>query len=107
MNYMNRVVLMGYLDSAPVKELNNRGKATVTFNMSTEEHIRTPSGERKTKVEHHKIVTWGSTSEQCERLLKKGSLVLVEGRIKNQPNNNSYIILANEVSFIANYGGNE
>jgi len=106
MSNLNRVVLMGHLGADPKQEKTESGKPVATFSIATNEFIKSDNGEKIKKTDWHKIVTWGKVAEQCARLLKKGSFVLVEGKIRNV-NDNSYEIFATDVSFISNYGTEE
>jgi single-strand DNA-binding protein len=54
------------------------------FRMATDETRRDKSGERVTKTEWHRIVTFGKLAEICGNFLAKGRLVYVEGRIQTR-----------------------
>ena len=111
MNALNRVVLMGHISDDPASGANAKGKKTTTFSIATNEFIRNAEGEKIKRTDYHKIITWGKTADACEKMLRKGSMVLVEGKIRNMANKDntkpSYEILATDVSFIANYNAKE
>ena len=113
MNGMNRVVLMGHLGADPKSGTTPSGKKVTNFRIATNEFIKEVDGEKIKRTDWHKVSTWGKTAEACERMLRKGSMVLVEGKIRNiintngeKPSRPSYEIFATDVSFISNFGEN-
>ena len=106
MNSTNKVVLMGHLGQDPRCAATANGKKVANFNIATNEFIKSADGERVKRTDWNKIVAWGKTAEICEKLLKKGSMVLVEGKIRNIMNEDnkapSYEVFATNVSFISN-----
>ncbi len=106
MNGMNRVVLMGHLNYGPISGLAPSGKRITVFHIATNEYIKNEDGDKIKRTDLHKITTHGKTAESCEKMLRQGSMVLVEGKIRssvNKDSKNSYDILATDVSFIAGY----
>ena len=111
MNGMNRVVLMGHLGQDPHSGATPSGKKVTNFNIATNEFYKTAEGEKIKRTDWHKVTTWGKVAEACEKMLRKGSMVLVEGKIRNisqdgkdDKKSKAYEIFATEVSFISNYG---
>lgn len=113
MNGMNKVVLMGHLGQDPRSGATPSGKKVTNFNIATNEFYKTAEGEKVKRTDWHKVTTWGKVAEACEKMLRKGSMVLVEGKIRNISNSKegednkkskAYEIFATEVSFISNYG---
>ncbi len=106
MNSTNKVVLVGHLGADPKCMATATGKKVANFSIATNELIKSSSGERVKRTDWHKVVAWGKTADACEKILKKGSLVLVEGKIRNMMNVDSksphYEIFATGVSFISN-----
>ena len=106
MNSTNKVVLVGHLGADPKCVVTATGKKIANFNIATNEFIKSSSGERVKRTDWHRVVAWGKTADACEKILKKGSLVLVEGKIRNIMNVDSkiphYEIFAMGVSFISN-----
>jgi single-strand DNA-binding protein len=108
MNGMNRVVLMGHLGQDPRAGATPSGRRVTSFNIATNEFFKSSEGEKTKRTDWHKITTWGKTAEACEKMLRKGSFVLVEGKIRNTVNKEGvgpgYEVFATDVSFISNYG---
>lgn len=105
MNSTNKVVLVGHLGSNPRCTATPSGKKVANFSIATNEFIKSSDGEKVKRTDWHKIVVWGKTADACEKVLKKGSMVLVEGKIRNilneDPKSTSYEIYATNVSFIS------
>jgi len=111
MNNLNRVVLMGHLSNNPTSGETARGKKTATFHIATNEFIKNAAGEKIKRTDQHTIITYEKTADACIKMLQKGSMVLVEGKIRSlidkRGRKQSYEILATDVSFISNYKANE
>jgi len=111
MNNLNRIVLMGNLNEDPLSVETAKGKKITNFNIATNEFYKSPEGEKIKRTDWHKITTWGKVAEACEKMLRKGSMVLVEGKIRTVENKDnaklSYEIFATDVSFIRDYNAKE
>lgn len=112
MNGVNRVILVGNLGSDPFKTSTLTGKTLTTFSIATNEFVKEVEGDKIIRTEWHKIVTWAKTAEACAKMLRKGSKVYVEGKIRsmpkraeeNEPVTYYYEIFATDVIFLSNYG---
>ena len=82
MNTMkNLVQLIGNLGNDPeVKEVSG-GRRMARMSVATSESYTNKSGERITDTQWHTVVAWGQTAEMAERLLRKGTPVMLEGRL--------------------------
>lgn len=79
---INKVILIGNLGADPeIKELSNGAKVG-RFSLATNENYKDNNGEWQSKTEWHNVVVWRNLAEQSERILKKGSKVYIEGKIK-------------------------
>jgi len=61
----------------------NGGQVT-NFSIATNRFYTSSSGEKKQEAEFHNIVCFGKLADISSRYLNKGSLVLIEGRIKTR-----------------------
>jgi single-strand DNA-binding protein len=82
--FMNRVIIIGNLGKDPeMKEFSN-GNKVANFTMATSEKYTDKSGERVENTEWHNVKIFGKLAEVCEKWLKKGSKVMVEGKISTR-----------------------
>ena len=78
---INKVILVGHLGKDPeVRHLEN-GSAVATFSVATNENYKDKNGDWQSMTEWHNVVVWRYLAEKAERILKKGSLVYVEGKL--------------------------
>lgn len=74
-------MLIGNLGGDPeVRHLEN-GAAVAKFSLATNERYKDKSGEYQTITEWHDIIMWRGLAELAERLLTKGKMVYVEGKL--------------------------
>ena len=79
----NSVSLIGRLGNDPEVISFDSGKMLARFSIATNESYKDQSGEWKEKTNWHNIVTWGKSAELCKNLLKKGSELVLEGKLEN------------------------
>ncbi len=77
----NRVQLIGNLGMDPDFKTFENGKKIAKFSLATSQTYYDNNGEKITDTQWHNIVAWGTIAERAEKYLKKGSSVLVEGKI--------------------------
>lgn len=82
---LNKVMLIGHTgDDVKVHYFDNGG-VIGNFPLATNEsYINKRTGERVTNVEWHTIVVRNKAAEICEKYLKKGDKVFIEGRLKTR-----------------------
>jgi len=79
----NKVQLIGHLGGTPeVKEFENNKVARVSI--ATNETYKTAKGEFRKETTWHNLVIWGKLAESAEKYFKKGSEVIIEGKIVNR-----------------------
>ena len=81
---VNKVVLIGNLGRDPELIQTRSGQAVARLSVATNE-TWTNGGERKRRTEWHRIVAWGTRAESLASLLRKGSLVYIEGGFRTRP----------------------
>ena len=81
---VNKVILVGRLGKDPEMRFTPSGKAVTNFSMATSEYWSDAGGERQERTEWHKIVLWGKVAEVAAKLLSKGKLVYIEGRLQSR-----------------------
>lgn len=78
---INKVTLIGNLGGDPeVRHLEN-GTAVGRFSLATNENYKDKDGNWQKQTEWHNVVVWRDLAERAEKLLKKGMMVYVEGKI--------------------------
>jgi len=78
----NKVVLMGNLARDPEIRYTVDKRAWVRFTIAVGSSWKNKNGEIQNEVDFIPVVVWGPRAETCARYLKKGSAVIVEGKIK-------------------------
>ncbi|MCS7036807.1 MAG: single-stranded DNA-binding protein [Saprospiraceae bacterium] len=78
---INKVTLIGNLGGDPEVRRLEGGVAVARFSLATNENYQDKDGNWQTQTEWHNVVAWRGLAERVERLLKKGMLVYVEGKI--------------------------
>jgi len=81
---INRVMLAGNLTRDPEMRFTPSGTAVTNLGLAVNREYTTKEGERKKEVAYIRIVTWGKQAQSCQEHLKKGSSVLVEGRLQSR-----------------------
>lgn len=81
---VNRVTLLGNLGKDP--EVRNAGGGKVAnLSVATSESWKDKSsGEKKERVEWHRVVIWGPLAEVAEKYLRKGSKVYLSGSLQTR-----------------------
>lgn len=79
---LNRVFLMGNLTRDPEIRYTPSGKAVGDLRMAINRRYKTSDGEDRDETCYVGIVVWGRQAETCGEYLRKGSPLLVEGRLQ-------------------------
>lgn len=86
--YQN-LIIAGNLGRDPEMRYTPSGQAVTNFNVATNRKYTTSDGNQVEETTWFRVSTWGKTAEACNQYLKKGSKVLVEGRLKPDPDTGS------------------
>ncbi|MBL7471968.1 single-stranded DNA-binding protein [Robertkochia sediminum] len=82
---LNKVMLIGHLGDDVKMNYFEGGNCIGRFPLATNDsYTNRQTGERVTNTEWHNIVMRNKAAEICEKYLKKGDKVYVEGRLKNR-----------------------
>lgn len=77
----NKVILMGYVCNDPdVRKVMSVQTKLARFKLATHEKFK----DKKEHKEFHSVVAWGVYAEFCEKYLKKGDRVHIEGKLRNR-----------------------
>jgi single-strand DNA-binding protein len=81
---LNKVFLIGRLTQDPEAKTTPSGQMVCTFSLATNKVWTDASKQRQEKTEFHNIVLWRRLAEIAAQYLKKGTMVLIEGRIQTR-----------------------
>ena len=81
MNF-NKAIIAGNLTRDPeIRSLPN-GQQVANFGVASNRYYTDQQGNKQEKAEFHNVVAFGKLADICSKYLKKGMLILVEGRIQ-------------------------
>ena len=80
---LNKVILIGRLTRDPEPKTTPSGQTVCNFSIATN-RVWNQNNQKQEKVEFHNIVLWQRLAEIASQYLKKGSIVLVEGRLQTR-----------------------
>lgn len=84
-NLENMVRLSGNLGQDPEVKYFDDGRAKATFSVAVnEKYTEKKTGEKKEHTEWVNIVAWDKIAESVEKLLRKGSRVIIDGKIRSE-----------------------
>ena len=105
----NRVLVMGNLGQDPELRYTPSQFPVTTLSVATTDYRNNKDGQKQEQTEWHRIVVWGKQAENCEKYLRKGQGVFVEGRLQtrsweDKQGQKRYTteIIANTVQFLRN-----
>ncbi len=75
------IIIVGNLGRDPEMRYTPSGQAVTNFSVATSRQYTGNNGETVKETIWFRISTWGKQAETCNQYLKKGSKVLVEGRL--------------------------
>ena len=82
---LNKVMLIGHLGDDPKSKYFDGGGSLCRFPLATNEvYSNKNTGEKVTNTEWHNIVVRNKAAEICNKYLKKGDKVYVEGKLKTR-----------------------
>ncbi len=82
--YLNKAILVGNLTRDPELKTLPSGTKVASFGLATNRVWRDASGNRQESTDFHNIVVFGRQAETSAQFLRKGSQVLIEGRIQTR-----------------------
>jgi single-strand DNA-binding protein len=75
------LTIAGNVGKDPEMRYTPTGAAVTTFNVATNREYTGNDGVKVKETMWFRVTTWGKTAEVCNQYVKKGSKVLVEGRL--------------------------
>jgi single-strand DNA-binding protein len=81
MKSVNKVILLGNLTWDPELRQTEHNKAVCSFGLATNRVWTTETGKKREEPEYHRLVAWEKLADMCQKYLKKGRKIYVEGRL--------------------------
>ena len=75
------IIFVGNLGRDPEMRYTPGGQAVTNFSVAINDGYTNNQGEKIDRTIWIRVSTWGKNAENCSQYLKKGSKVLVEGRL--------------------------
>ncbi len=79
------LILVGNLGRDPEMRFTPSGQPVTSFSVATNRQYTNANGELVKETLWFRVTTWGKLAETCNQYLKKGSKVLIEGRLTADP----------------------
>ncbi len=82
--YLNKAILIGNLTRDPELRSLPTGIKVCSFSIATNRVWKDKNGARQESVDYHNVVVFGRQAETVAQYMKKGSSILVEGRMQTR-----------------------
>lgn len=79
------VIIVGNVGRDPEMRYTPSGQAVTSFSVATNRQYTNNNGETIKETTWFRVSAWGKQAETCNQYLRKGSKVLVEGRLTSDP----------------------
>jgi len=80
------IIIVGNVGRDPEMRYTPSGQAVTSFSVASSRNYTNSSGQRVDETIWFRVSAWGRQAETCNQYLKKGSKVLVEGRLTADAN---------------------
>lgn len=80
----NKVQLVGNLGIDPVVKNLDNGRSFARFTLATNDSYVKSDGTKVEDTQWHNVIVWGKQSANVQQLLKKGSRVLIQGKLNSR-----------------------
>jgi len=82
---LNKIILIGNLTSDPELRSTPAGQSVCNFRLATNRNWTDKgTGQKQQETEYHTVVLWGKMAEIASQFLSKGSLAMIEGRLRTR-----------------------
>jgi len=83
MNY-NKAIIIGNVVADPEVRTTPSGQQVCSLRVATNRTWTDQSGQKQQKTEFHSVVLWRRLAEIAAQYLKKGNMVMIEGRLETR-----------------------
>ena len=80
------IIIVGNVGKDPEMRYTPSGQAVTSFSVATNRQYSASNGEQVKETIWFRVSTWGKQAEVCNQYVKKGSKVLIEGRLTPDKN---------------------
>lgn len=105
---VNTAFIIGNLTRDPESRTLPSGQTVTNFDVAVGDRYTKANGEQVNNTQYFPITVWGKQAENCEKFLKKGSKVHVNGRMtietyddKDGNKRKAFKLVANSVQFLS------
>ncbi len=84
MLHVNRATVLGYAGGDAKRRTMQSGEDTVSFSVATTRRWKGDDGTPQEVTEWHRVAIFGGSVEPASEMVRKGVLVLVEGRLRTR-----------------------
>ncbi|HLD70652.1 MAG TPA: single-stranded DNA-binding protein [Negativicutes bacterium] len=98
---LNKIFVLGNVTQDPQVRAMPSGQPVVNFSIATNRFYTDQQGQKKQEAEFHNIVAFAKMADTISRYVTKGSLILIEGRIKTRTWNNQQGVKQYKTEIIA------
>jgi single-strand DNA-binding protein len=77
----NRVQLIGYIGADPEVKTFESNKKVARLSIATNDEYTDKDGQKVKQTQWHQLVVWNKLADICEKYLKKGHEIAVEGKL--------------------------
>ena len=82
--YLNKAIVIGNLTRDPELRSLPSGIKVCSFSLATNRVWKDKNGARQESTDYHNVVVFGRQAETVSQYMKKGSSILVEGRMQTR-----------------------
>ena len=114
----SKIIFAGALGRDPAMRYLPSGQAVTNLNVATNRTYKDGNGQKVTETLWFRVSVWGAMAESSNQYLKKGSKVMIEGRLNPDPETgspkifirndgsagSSYEVTAQQVVFLSSKG---
>lgn len=79
------IIIVGNVGRDPEMRYTPSGQAVTSFSVATNRQYTNNNGETIKETTWFRVSAWGKQAETCNQYLRKGSKVLIEGRLTCDP----------------------
>lgn len=82
---MDKMLLIGHLGADPETRQLANGQSVTSFPLACNRDWRNRDGALESETVWYRISAWNEQGESCQKFLRKGSMVYVEGKLVAKP----------------------